>query len=73
MKLLLIFSAFILLYEIKSLHLKTFESAVEPRSIADTDGIDIIKILNLDTIKSSQDQIETSESEVLRHKSINKL
>jgi hypothetical protein len=53
-----------------SLNLKTFESAVDPRSITNTDGIDIIKILNLDRIKSTQNYIETQEAEVLKHKSI---
>lgn len=70
MKFLLIFSVFLLFYVFKCMNLQTFESAVDPNSISDTDGIDIIKILNLDSVKSSQDEIETEEAEVLKHKSI---
>jgi hypothetical protein len=62
------FTALFLFYIANCMHLQTFESAVDPENLKKTEGIDIIKILNLDPIKTNS-SIEEEEAEVLKHKS----
>ena len=54
---------------IYSLNLQTFEGAVNLNSIGDTEGSDIIKILNLVELKRNPSSEDSEEYDILKHKS----
>jgi hypothetical protein len=63
---LVLFTCYTIIVNGLNLALKTILNSVDPNTI---EGNDIIKILNLDKIKSNQTEFEVEEADILKHKS----
>jgi hypothetical protein len=55
---------------VSTFHLRAFERAVDQSTLSQAEAIDIIKILNLDTLRAIENSTDVEEAEVLKHKSI---
>lgn len=59
-----------ILLTVNLLRLKSFETMIDPENLQKANGEDILKILNLDKLKSNKisNDVEEEEAEVLKHK-----